>query len=47
MGGEALESFLDDTYLADRKTTLREYLASHPHVMASEPPPSLAERYSG
>lgn len=46
-GPAALASFLDDTVLVDRTTTIRQYLAEHPEVMATEPPPSLAERYGG
>ena len=41
------DSFLDETWLADRKTTVRMYLNAHPEVMECEPPPSLASRYSG
>lgn len=45
---EARESFLDDTRLVDRTTTLRQYLADRgAHVMASTPPASLTDRYSG
>ena len=40
-------SFLHDTYLADRKTTLREYLAVTPSLMEEEPPEEFKERYSG
>lgn len=47
MGEECSASFLDETYLVDRKTTIRTYLNAHPEVMATLPPPSLAERYSG
>ena len=43
----ARNSFLDETFIADRHTTLRQYLETAPHVMASEPPPELAGRYSG
>jgi len=43
----ARDSFLDETFLADRATTIRQYLADNPHVMESEPPPSLIGRYSG
>jgi hypothetical protein len=43
----ALASFLDETFLADRITTVRQYLAKAPHVIQSRPPPSLAGRYSG
>jgi hypothetical protein len=41
------DSFLDETWLADRKTTVRMYLNTHPEVMECKPPPSLAARYSG
>ena len=44
---EASESFLDETLLADRVTTLRQYLERAQHVMSSIPPPELASRYSG
>lgn len=43
----AYNSFLDDTYLADRVTTVRTYIAQHPDIMNEEPPPELAARYSG
>ena len=43
----AHESFLDDTYLCDRKTSVRQYLEEHPEVLTKLPPPELAERYSG
>ena len=47
-GGAAYESFLCDTFLADRKTTLKEYLDEHGDmVMASCPPPHLAARFGG
>lgn len=44
---EAYDSFLDATTLADRKTTVREYLRLHPVILTELPPPELAERYSG
>ena len=45
----ARDSFLDETFLADRATTVRTYLASDQgaHVMDALPPPSLVGRYSG
>jgi hypothetical protein len=46
-GGLCYNSFLDDTYLVDRKTTIRQYLKQFPSVMATEPPESLRERYGG
>lgn len=42
-----LESFLDETFLVDMKTTIREYLSLNPWVMDLAPPESLAGRYSG
>lgn len=47
MGQRCLESFLDDTYLVDRKTTIREYLKINPELMDRLPPASLIGRYSG
>ena len=47
MGDKCYNSFLDDTYLVDRKTTIREYLNSYPDIMNRLPPPELAERYGG
>ena len=47
MGAACYASFLDDTYLVDRSTTIRQYLAQHPEVMSTPPPPALAERYGG
>ena len=47
LGGVAYESFLDDTYLVDRTTTIRQYLAAYPEVMTTLPPPELAARYGG
>lgn len=47
-GGAAYESFLEDTYLVDRTTTLKEYLVENADmVMASRPPPHLAARFGG
>ena len=47
MAEECFRSFLDETYLVDRKTTVREYLKEHPEVLETQPPPALAERYGG
>jgi hypothetical protein len=47
LGSEAHASFLDGTFLADRRTTVREYLAANPGIMEEQPPPSLIGRYSG
>ena len=42
-----LQSFLDDTFLVDRVSTVRTYLERHPYVMDAVPPPELNGRYSG
>jgi hypothetical protein len=47
LGKDCYDSFLDDTYLVDRRTTIREYLAKYPHILELDPPADLAERYSG
>eukprot|EP00545_Synedropsis_sp_CCMP1620_P005695 CAMPEP_0119022660 /NCGR_PEP_ID=MMETSP1176-20130426/28498_1 /TAXON_ID=265551 /ORGANISM="Synedropsis recta cf, Strain CCMP1620" /LENGTH=237 /DNA_ID=CAMNT_0006977579 /DNA_START=45 /DNA_END=754 /DNA_ORIENTATION=- len=47
MGPACSDSFLDETFLADRTTTIRTYLASNPQIMTTEPPPELAVRYGG
>ena len=47
MGDVCLDSFLDETFLADRTTTIREYLETHPEILETEPPPELASRYGG
>jgi len=40
-------SFLDETYLIDRETTVREYLSKYPALMNLEPPEELRDRYGG
>ena len=47
MGPICLSSFLDETYLADRKTTIRQYLGENPEVLKTVPPGELAVRYGG
>ncbi|KAJ7980314.1 Butirosin biosynthesis [Quillaja saponaria] len=48
LGEAAYSNFLDHTYLADRKSTIREYLATTGSgIMQEEPPESLKERYGG
>lgn len=47
MGEECLTSFLDDTYLVDRKTSVRQYLQDNPQVLETLPPPALGVRYGG
>ncbi|CAM8981906.1 unnamed protein product [Rhodiola kirilowii] len=48
LGEEAYNNFLDHTFLADRKTSIREYLATTGSgIMEEEPPESLKERYGG
>lgn len=46
-GAECLDSFLDETFLVDRVTTIRAYLNQQPAVLEQLPPPELAARYSG
>lgn len=48
LGDEAYNNFLDHTYLGDRKTTIREYLATTGSgIMEEEPPELLKTRYGG
>lgn len=47
MGDPCLFSFLDETFLVDRKTTIRSYLEKYPHVMKTLPPEKLRSRYGG
>jgi hypothetical protein len=47
MGDVCLNSFLDESYLVDRTTTIRQYLDQYPDVLLVEPPPELAIRYNG
>ena len=47
MGPEMLKSLLDETYLVDRKTTIRQYLENNPDVLETSPPESLLHRYNG
>jgi len=49
-GTEAERSFREETYLADRKTTLAQYLARDDNeivVMGAEPPAHLMARFNG
>jgi hypothetical protein len=46
-GEEMLRSLLDETFLVDRKTTIRQYLEGHPEVLTTEPPDSVKGRYDG
>ncbi|KAJ7518670.1 hypothetical protein O6H91_20G002900 [Diphasiastrum complanatum] len=47
LGLEAYDNFLDHTYLGDRKTTIRQYLALKPDIMEEEAPDNLKNRYGG
>ena len=47
MGHVCLDSFLDETFLVDRQTTIRQYLQDNPQVLETRPPPELEQRYSG
>ena len=46
-GNVCLDSFLDETFLVDRTTTIRQYLEKYPDVLQCKPPADLEERYSG
>jgi len=48
MGAECYDSFLDETFLVDRTTTVRQYLEERPGLLDNAlPPPELVGRYSG
>ncbi|KAG7026329.1 hypothetical protein SDJN02_12830, partial [Cucurbita argyrosperma subsp. argyrosperma] len=48
LGDTAYNNFLDHTFLGDRRTTIREYLATNGSgIMEEEPPESLKFRYGG
>jgi hypothetical protein len=47
MGEECYHSFLDETFLVDRKTTIRDYLEHYPNIMEMEIPEEFAIRYGG
>ncbi|CAK7333292.1 unnamed protein product [Dovyalis caffra] len=48
LGNASYNNFLDQTLFGDRKTTIREYLATTgAGVMEEEPPESLKTRYGG
>jgi len=48
MGQECFDSFLDETFLVDRTTTIREYINQHPGLIENTvPPPGFEQRYSG
>ena len=44
LGPARRDSFLADTSLIDRTTTIRAYLAERPQVMATAPPPRSISR---
>jgi hypothetical protein len=46
-GEDVLSSFLDQTYLVDRVTTIRNYIDKNPDILLLVPPESLRERYNG
>ena len=47
LGAACRDSFLDDTFLIDRTSTVREHLAANPAVLTTLPPAGLEERYGG
>lgn len=48
LGDEAYSNFLDHTFIADRKTTIRKYFEKMgTSIMDEDPPESLKTRYGG
>ncbi|TKY54181.1 hypothetical protein E2542_SST18587 [Spatholobus suberectus] len=48
LGDEVYNNFLDHTFLADRRTTIRQYFEKvGTNIMEEEPPESLKTRYGG
>ena len=47
LGDDAERCVLDNTFLADRRTTVREHLERDPTVMQELPPAGLESRYGG
>jgi hypothetical protein len=47
MGETSFDSFLDETFLVDRETTIRQYVERYPEVLLQQPPPDLTVRYNG
>jgi hypothetical protein len=47
MGETSFDSFLDETFLVDRETTIRQYVERYPEVLLQQPPAELVSRYSG
>lgn len=46
-GEAAYASFVQETFLADRVTTIEAHLAARPDIMSTIPPASVANRYTG
>ena len=47
LGADVEDCLLDNTFLADRVTPLRAWLAANPGIMEEGPPVGLEERYGG
>ncbi|GLE04442.1 hypothetical protein PINS_up013384 [Pythium insidiosum] len=47
LGDHVYEDFVTTTFLGDRATTIKQYIAANPSIMDELPPPHLAERYNG
>ncbi len=45
LGSHVLDSFLDETFLVDRTTTVRDYVNRNPDIMFVQPPPMHESRY--
>ena len=46
-GDDVFQNFIENTYLNDRKTTIKQYLTKKPKIWDAEPPEALANRYNG
>lgn len=47
LGDLVYNDFMDNTFLADRKTTIRTHLERDPTILEEMPPEALKERYCG
>ena len=46
-GQHVLDDFMKNTYLYDRKTTIKEYMEKNPDIWHEKPPKHLESRYNG
>ncbi|KAF0720814.1 Aste57867_9 [Aphanomyces stellatus] len=47
LGEDIYDDFVNNTFLGDRSTSIKTYLAENPMVMEAQPPAHLVGRYSG